>query len=229
MVFAHRVHLDVLHQHHFVGLRLEDRRADDRPRVLLVALGVEAHRLLESPRRVEQALALRIWIDLAQDLCDRLLHRGFRVAFAAHVCLVATSRRTLHVGDCLSSLPRGRTLPCTDHATRRLPQPKGRWPIGLAPARHAPAPMGAGPAPPSGITSLPLGSRATPRASHRRAVPRSLCRRCLLRLDDRPLAPPEESGSGVRTWQRSYCQPQHSLVRVPRCRTDRGLHSTSEW
>ncbi len=56
MVLAQRVELDVLDQHHLVGVGLEHRVVDHRLQVLGVAAGEEVHRLGDPQRGAQQAL-----------------------------------------------------------------------------------------------------------------------------------------------------------------------------
>src|SRR5262249_25535204 len=76
VVLAERVELDVLHHHHLVGLGVVQRVADHHARVLLVALGVEAERLLDAPRRVAQTRPPGIGIEIGQQLAHGVLERA---------------------------------------------------------------------------------------------------------------------------------------------------------
>jgi len=77
VVLAEREHVDVLDDHHLVVVDREEGLADDRLRVLSVALGQEVERLLHPLGGPDEALPLGLFADAGQQGPDRVLHGGF--------------------------------------------------------------------------------------------------------------------------------------------------------
>ena len=76
VMLAHRVELDVAHQHHVVVRLLEEGIADHLGGALLVALRQEAHRLLDPLGRLLEAVTIRILAQGEEHPTDVLLHVG---------------------------------------------------------------------------------------------------------------------------------------------------------
>ena len=67
MVFAERVQLDVLHEHHLFVLFAERRGADDFERILFVSLRQERHRLGDAFGGFQKSFARRVLPQQPQD------------------------------------------------------------------------------------------------------------------------------------------------------------------
>ena len=70
VMLAERVELDVLEDHHVIGVAREIGVVDDRLELLTVAARQERHRLGDAVRRLLQSLAFGILAELDDDLTD---------------------------------------------------------------------------------------------------------------------------------------------------------------
>src|ERR1039458_6189710 len=86
MMLAEREDLDVLYDDHLVVVLVKERTAQDFGRILAVALGEEAHRLLDALRRGLQAVAAGVFAQAAQNLADDLLGAESADAFVDLRC-----------------------------------------------------------------------------------------------------------------------------------------------